>query len=101
MTRERTNYDPKRCKAEVYESLPASFHQCYRKPKHDGWCEQHHPDTAAARQKQSQECFEKRLSQTPLARLCDAREEIVQLKAENARLKARIAEIGEPSDADT
>jgi hypothetical protein len=44
-------FDPERCKASVHEpGRGVRIHQCLRKPKRDGWCEIHHPDTEKQRE---------------------------------------------------
>ena len=53
------NFNPDRCKEEVQDSGGWHWYQCQRKPKKDGFCKQHHPDTIAEKQRKSKEKFDK------------------------------------------
>ena len=84
---------PDRCKASVAEGGRSTRrYQCSRKPWKDGWCKQHHPDTEAARRKQSEEEYHRKFERSPSRQLQKAYEEI-------ARLKARIAELESAQDS--
>ncbi len=101
MTSEYKNFDPKWCKAKVGDGTGWQWFQCQRRPWRDGWCKQHHPDSVAERQRERSQRYEEKYQRSPEVQLDWACKEIARLKAENARLRARIAEIGEASDADT
>ena len=46
------------CKKSVHNPGGWTFHQCRRKAWKDGYCKQHHPDSAEARRKKLDEKFD-------------------------------------------
>ena len=48
-SRHEAAFDPARCKASVHKRGGGwGIYQCQHLAKRDGWCSQHHPDTAQA-----------------------------------------------------
>lgn len=72
------------CKAMVYRAPYNHDHQCTRKAWKDGYCKQHHPDSAKERQRKSQERFDKRQ-----AKIASRSEQMKELRKE---LSVAIAE---------
>ncbi len=93
MTGRYKNFDPKQCKAEVGDGTGWHWNQCSRKPKRDGWCEQHHPDSVAERERQKTARYEEEYRRSPRVQLDRAREEIARLKARIAELEEQLMEI--------
>ncbi len=93
MTSEYKNFDPKCCKASVGDGTGWQHYQCLRKPKRDGWCEQHHPDTVAERHRERAQRYEEKNQHSPEIQLDWAHQEIARLKARVAELEEQLMEV--------
>jgi len=79
---------PERCKASVHEPGRGIFiHQCQRKPTRDGWCNQHHPDTAAKRRVESQKRWDAKQERSPHRIIARLQGRIKEIEAELASRK--------------
>lgn len=85
--------DESRCKAMVSGLGGWHRYQCLRRAVRDGFCQQHHPTTVAARREKSEREYEEKRKRDPVYRLIIALNRIKKLEAENKRLKAEIQQI--------
>ena len=75
-----------KCKEKVWNGY--SSIRCSRNAVRDGFCKQHHPDAVKQRQQQQSERWERKMSNSPIARL---QKRIDELEKENKELKAKIS----------
>ena len=69
-----------KCKEKIFGDY--RYRPCSRKAVTDGFCKQHHPDTIAARNKKSQERWEKERYNSTGNQLARAKTRITELEAQ-------------------
>ena len=79
-----------RCKKFVSRGTWARQGQCNRNAVKDGYCKQHHPDSVAKRNEESQKRWQEQYENSPHMQLKRALEKIKVLEAEIERLKAKL-----------
>lgn len=84
-----------RCMKEVWCDGVFRVRQCSRKIWKDGYCKQHHPETVAQREEESERKQQERRERDPLV---VARKRIAALEAEKDKLRAEIEAVEALSD---
>ena len=79
-----------RCKESVMDGF--NLRRCSRKQWKDEFCKQHHPDTVAERNKQSQERYELQRKQSCWYRLDIAHKRIAELEAQIERMRDELTD---------
>lgn len=82
-----------RCKAAVLSLGGFHDHQCLRKTWQDGWCKQHHPDTVAERERESEVRDKQKYAASPLGRMRRMSEKITALESALAEKDKQIREL--------
>ena len=75
-------FDPERCAASVRGGgRSLNYYQCSRKPRKDGWCKQHHPESEKKRREERTKRWEKKRGNSPWMKLDRANEKVNSLLA--------------------